>query len=90
MFDVVGDGLLIADSASPPPLSSGTPRSGPSCCPPWVSTARQTARLLVPFLDYATASPGGVETEDVFMRYALDVSYGSGAPRARCGRGTPA
>ncbi|KAF8725982.1 hypothetical protein HU200_020559 [Digitaria exilis] len=43
--------------------------------------ARQTARLLVPVFDHAAAvdadSPEGVEMEDVFMRYSLDVAYAS-------------
>ncbi|KAJ1261997.1 hypothetical protein BS78_09G072700 [Paspalum vaginatum] len=84
MFDVVGDGLLVADAASwarqrhVAAAVFGTPTFRSFV----LSTmARQAARLLVPFLDHAAAAPEaareGVELEDVFMRYSLDVSYAS-------------
>ncbi|KAF0920112.1 hypothetical protein E2562_033358 [Oryza meyeriana var. granulata] len=83
MFDVVGDGLLVADAASWAPqrhlaasvFSSAAFRSFV------VSTvARQARRLLVPYLDHVAAGDGAggrrvVELEDVFMRFSLDVSY---------------
>ncbi|OEL17455.1 Alkane hydroxylase MAH1 [Dichanthelium oligosanthes] len=82
MFDVVGDGLLVADAASWARQRhvAATVFGNPAFRSFVLSTmARQTARLLVPFLDHAAAaaSPDGVEIEDVFMRYSLDVSYAS-------------
>lgn len=84
MFDLLGDGLLVADAASwarqrhVAATVFGTPvfRSFVLC-----TMARQTARLLVPFLDCAAADQEGdggvVDLEDVFMRYSLDVTYAS-------------
>ena len=88
MFDVVGDGLLVADAASwarqrhVAATVFGTPAFRSFVLR---TMARQTVRLLVPFLDRAAAGDGGgggggggvVELEDVFMRYSLDVSYAS-------------
>ncbi|PUZ64285.1 hypothetical protein GQ55_3G131900 [Panicum hallii var. hallii] len=82
MFDVVGDGLLVADAASwvRQRHVAATVFGNPLFRSFVLSTmARQTERLLVPFLDHAAsaASPDGFEIEDVFMRYSLDVSYAS-------------
>ncbi|CAL5096782.1 unnamed protein product [Urochloa decumbens] len=80
MFDVVGDGLLVADAASWARQRhvAAAVFGDPAFRALVLSTmARQTARLLVPFLDHAAAADCVVEIEDVFMRYALDVSYAS-------------
>jgi cytochrome P450 len=80
MFDVVGDGLLVADAASWARQRhvAAAVFGNPAFRSFVLSTmARQTARLLVPFLDHAAAASPGVDIEDVFMRYALDVSYAS-------------
>ncbi|KAF8724921.1 hypothetical protein HU200_020636 [Digitaria exilis] len=85
MFDVVGDGLLVADAVSWARQRhvAAAVFGNPTFRSFVLSTmARQTARLLVPFLDHVAAavdadSPEGVEMEDVFMRYSLDVAYAS-------------
>ncbi|KAL6608316.1 hypothetical protein ACP70R_041379 [Stipagrostis hirtigluma subsp. patula] len=85
MFDVVGDGLLVADAASwaRQRLVAATVFGTPAFRSFVLSTmARQAERMLVPFMDRAAAGDGGgggvvVELEDVFMRFSLDVSYAS-------------
>lgn len=75
MFDVVGDGLLVADAASwaaKRHLAASVFTSAAFRGFVLSTVERQTRRLLVPFLDHAG---GVVELEDVFMRYSLDVSY---------------
>jgi len=83
MFDVVGDGLLVADAAAwerqrhVAATVFGTPAFRSFVLR---TMARQTVRLLVPFLNRAAADSegdGAVDLEDVFMRYSLDVSYAS-------------
>jgi len=86
MLDVVGDGLLVADAASWARQRhvAATVFGTPAFRFFVLSTmARQTTRLLVPFLDRAAADDregdggGVVDLEGVFMRYSLDVSYAS-------------
>ncbi|KAL5202784.1 hypothetical protein ABZP36_013736 [Zizania latifolia] len=78
MFDVVGDGLLVADAASwaPQRQFAATVFSAVAFRSFVLSTvARQARRLLVPFLDHTAGAGTDVELEDVFMRFSLDVSY---------------
>ncbi|XP_062181532.1 noroxomaritidine synthase-like [Phragmites australis] len=80
MFDVVGDGMLVADAASwaRQRLVAATVFGTPAFRSFVLSTVqRQAERLLVPFLDRAAAAAREVELEDVFMRFSLDVSYAS-------------
>jgi cytochrome P450 len=78
-FDVAGSGLLVSEAASWARQRHvvGTVFAASAFRHFVVSTIeRQTARLLVPFLDHAAAAAGrAVELEDVFMRFSLDVSY---------------
>nr|CAB3464053.1 unnamed protein product [Digitaria exilis] len=70
MFDVVAEAASWARQRHVAAAVFGTPGPGVP-----------TARLLVPVFDHAAAvdadSPEGVEMEDVFMRYSLDVAYAS-------------
>ncbi|KAL6897833.1 hypothetical protein ACP4OV_006792 [Aristida adscensionis] len=78
MFDVVGDGLLVADAASWARQRHvvATVFHTPAFRSFVLSTmARHAARMLVPFMDRAAAAAVQVELEDVFMRFSLDVSY---------------
>ncbi|KAF6994126.1 hypothetical protein CFC21_010910 [Triticum aestivum] len=78
MFDVAGNGLLNADAVSWARQRQvvATVFAAPVFRSFVISTvARQTARLLLPFMDHAAAAGRAVELEDVFMRFSLDVSY---------------
>ncbi|CAO2174870.1 unnamed protein product [Urochloa humidicola] len=78
MFDILGDGLLVADSASweyqrRVATSIFGARAFRSFA---ISTiARKVGTILLPYLDHMAKHRLEVELEDVFMRLSLDVSY---------------
>uniref|UniRef100_A0A0D9WDG8 Cytochrome P450 n=1 Tax=Leersia perrieri TaxID=77586 RepID=A0A0D9WDG8_9ORYZ len=77
MFDVVGEGLLVADAASWAPqrrLAAAVFSSAAFRSFVLSTVVRQTRRLLVPFLEHV-ANGRLVEMEEVLMRYSFDVSY---------------
>jgi cytochrome P450 len=80
MFDVVGDGLLVADAASWARQRQVVAAvfAAPAFRSFVLSTMARQAERLVAFLDHAAAAgKSAVELEDVFMRFSLDVSYAS-------------
>ncbi|GJN05595.1 hypothetical protein PR202_ga23238 [Eleusine coracana subsp. coracana] len=78
MFDVLGDGLLVADSESweyqrRVAMAIFAARTFRSYT---LSTiARKAGNVLLPYLDYMVKHGFEVELEDVFMRFSLDISY---------------
>ncbi|KQK07191.1 noroxomaritidine synthase [Brachypodium distachyon] len=83
MFDIIGDGLLVSEAASwvGKRHIAVSVFAAPAFRSFVISTVfRQTRRLLVPFLDHHAAtgiSSNAIELEEVFMRFALDVTYAS-------------
>ncbi|KAG8045901.1 hypothetical protein GUJ93_ZPchr0008g13932 [Zizania palustris] len=78
MFDILGDGLLVADSESWEyqrrmamyVFAARTFRSFAMS-----TIARKAGNVLLPYLDHMTKLGSEVELEGVFMRFSLDVSY---------------
>ncbi|GJN35866.1 hypothetical protein PR202_gb24679 [Eleusine coracana subsp. coracana] len=80
MFDVVGDGLLVADAASWARQRHvvASVFASPAFRAHVLSTMARHAERLVAFLDHHAGDvEEEVELEDVFMRFSLDVSYAS-------------
>ncbi|GJM94787.1 hypothetical protein PR202_ga11466 [Eleusine coracana subsp. coracana] len=83
MFDVVGDGLLVADAASWARQRHvvASVFASPAFRAHVLSTMARHAERLVAFLDHHVdveeEEEEEVELEDVFMRFSLDVSYAS-------------
>jgi cytochrome P450 len=78
MFDILGDGLLVADSESweyqrRVAMAIFAARTFRSFA---VSTiARKAGNVLLPYLDHMAKHGLEVELEDVLMRHSLDISY---------------
>ncbi|XP_062182563.1 noroxomaritidine synthase-like [Phragmites australis] len=78
MFDILGDGLLIADSESweyqrRVAVSVFASRAFRSFT---ISTiSRKVGKVLLPYLDHMAKHSLEVELEGVFMRLSLDISY---------------
>ncbi|KAL6848048.1 hypothetical protein ACP4OV_022176 [Aristida adscensionis] len=78
MFDVLGDGLLVADSKSWEyqrrlAMTIFATRAFRSFA---MSTiARKAGNVLLPYLDHMAKHDLEVELEGIFMRFSLDVSY---------------
>uniref|UniRef100_A0A0E0JEY7 Cytochrome P450 n=1 Tax=Oryza punctata TaxID=4537 RepID=A0A0E0JEY7_ORYPU len=78
MFDILGDGLLVADSESWEYqrrmamyiFAARTFRSFAMS-----TIARKTGNVLLPYLDHMAKFGSEVELEGVFMRFSLDVTY---------------
>jgi cytochrome P450 len=78
MFDILGDGLLVADSESWEYqrrmamyiFAARTFRSFAMS-----TIARKTGSVLLPYLDHMAKFGSEVELEGVFMRFSLDVTY---------------
>lgn len=78
MFDILGDGLLVADSESWEYqrrlamyiFAARTFRSFAMS-----TIARKAGKVLLPYLDHMAKHGSEVELEGVFMRFSLDVSY---------------
>ena len=78
MFDILGDGLLVADSESwEYQRRVATSIFGGRAFRSFVMSTitRKVGNVLLPYLDLMAKHGSEVELEDVFMRLSLDISY---------------
>jgi cytochrome P450 len=78
MFDVLGDGLLVADSESweyQHRLAMAVFAARTFRTFAMSTITRKAGNVLLPYLDHMAKHGLEVELEDVLMRYSLDISY---------------